>query len=71
MSSVYVVTGASRGIGLEFVRQIASRKDQSIVFACARDPSSSQDLQSIIIGSNRRVFAIKLDITDQASIKVR
>lgn len=69
MSSVYVVTGASRGIGLEFVRKIANRDDQPIVFACARNPSSSQGLQNII-NSNSRVTAIKLDITDEHSIKV-
>ncbi|KAI8339794.1 4-dihydrotrisporin dehydrogenase [Choanephora cucurbitarum] len=64
MPLVYVITGASRGIGLELVRQIAERGN--IVFACARNPEASEDLQKIV--DNKRVFSIKLDTLNKDSI---
>lgn len=66
MSKVYIVTGASRGLGLEFVKQIRERGDT--VFACARNPIASEGLQSLV--DNKQVFAIKLDTTNEESIKV-
>jgi NAD(P)-dependent dehydrogenase (short-subunit alcohol dehydrogenase family) len=66
MVQTFVVTGASRGLGLEFVKQIAARGD--IVFACVRNPAGSKDLQSFV--DNKQVYAIKIDTTDLDSIKV-
>lgn len=66
MSKVYIVTGASRGLGLEFVKQIAA--EGNIVFACARNPSGSKGLEALI--DNKQVFGIKLDTTNSESIKV-
>lgn len=57
------VTGASRGIGLEFVRQIASRGDR--VIAAVRNPTKAAELRSL--GDTVRV--IQLDVTDQHSIE--
>lgn len=67
MVQTYIVTGASRGIGLEFVEQLAARGD--IVFACARNPDSSKGLQALI--DNEKVFGIQLDATCDQSIKVK
>lgn len=64
--STFVVTGASRGLGLEYAKQISARGD--IVFACARDPEQAQDLKQIV--DNQKVFAIQLDVTCEKSIKV-
>ncbi|KAI8051899.1 4-dihydrotrisporin dehydrogenase [Gilbertella persicaria] len=65
MSSVYVITGASRGIGLEFVRQIAAKGNT--VFACARNPDASEGLQKLV--DNKKVFSVKLDTTNEESLK--
>lgn len=62
----YIITGASRGLGLEFVKQISAAGH--IVFACARNPDSSKGLTALV--DNKKVFAIKLDTTDKASIQV-
>jgi NAD(P)-dependent dehydrogenase (short-subunit alcohol dehydrogenase family) len=43
--STVLVTGANRGIGLEFVRQYAS--DGAKVIACARDPKDADDLKQL------------------------
>ena len=66
MTLVYVITGASRGIGLEFVRQIAAK--DNTVFACARNPDASEGLQKLV--DNKRVFSVKLDTLDKDSLKV-
>ncbi|RDX43158.1 NAD(P)-binding protein [Lentinus brumalis] len=42
----YAVIGASRGIGLEFVRQLAARPD-TVVFAVVRNASKSTYLQAV------------------------
>lgn len=62
----YVVTGASRGIGAEFVKQLAAKGNT--VFALARNPAGSDKLQSLV--DNKHVYAIKVDVTDEESIKV-
>jgi NAD(P)-dependent dehydrogenase (short-subunit alcohol dehydrogenase family) len=67
MSLTYVVTGASRGLGLEFVKQISAQGH--IVFALARNPDNSERLQSLV--DNKKVFAVKLDATSEQSIKVK
>ncbi|CAO3690307.1 unnamed protein product [Rhizopus stolonifer] len=61
----FVVTGASRGLGLEYVKQLSARGDT--VFACARNPDQSQALTQIV--DNQKVFAVKLDVTCEKSIK--
>ncbi|KAL9538250.1 hypothetical protein MBANPS3_011075 [Mucor bainieri] len=65
MSQTYVVTGASRGLGLEFVTQLAAKGNT--VFACARNPDSATYLQKLV--DNKHVFAIKLDTANHESIK--
>ncbi|KAI8370638.1 4-dihydrotrisporin dehydrogenase [Radiomyces spectabilis] len=65
MALTYLVTGASRGLGLEFVRQLAEKKHT--VIACARAPDNSQELKKLV--DNKHVYAVTLDTVDEASIK--
>ncbi|KAI8637645.1 4-dihydrotrisporin dehydrogenase [Parasitella parasitica] len=65
MAKTYIVTGASRGIGLEFVKQIAAAGNA--VFACARNPDGSKVLSELV--DNKKVFAVKLDALSDESIK--
>ncbi|GAA5816971.1 hypothetical protein MFLAVUS_010506 [Mucor flavus] len=65
MTSTYVITGASRGLGLEFVKQLSSKGNT--VFALARNPEASEGLQKLV--DNKKVFAFKLDALDESSIK--
>lgn len=65
---VYVVTGASRGIGLEFVRQIVS--ENGLVFACARNVSSSKELADLASKNKDNVILITLDTTNLDTIHV-
>lgn len=59
-----LVTGASRGIGLEFVRQFLARGDR--VFAACRDPENAHQLQAL---ASERLHLITLDVADERSIE--
>jgi len=60
MSKSYAITGAARGLGLEWVKQLATRKD-SIVIALVRSKTKSQALQALGISN---VHIVESDITD-------
>lgn len=61
MSKVWFITGASRGLGLEFVKKALENGDK--VVASARNPESLSNL------TNENLFPVKLDVTDENSIK--
>lgn len=62
-----LVTGANRGLGLEFVRQYlkASRPPAEIIATC-RDPSKATDLQSLA-STSPNVHVLKVEVKDYAS----
>ena len=66
MALTYVVTGASRGLGLEFVKQISAQGHT--VFALVRNPEGADRLQAL--KDDKKVFVIKADATSEDSIKV-
>lgn len=70
--AVFVVTGASRGIGLQFVKSLLLDTKGTIV-ACCRDPNSSEGLSSLIAGlpetDKARINLVQMDLEDQSSIE--
>ena len=58
-----LVTGANRGIGLEFVRQYAAQNAR--VYACCRTPEKAQELDTIVESSEGNVTLHKLDVTSE------
>ena len=56
-----LITGGNRGIGLEFVRQLADRGWN--VIATARKPAEATELQEIASG-NKKIIIEQLDVTD-------
>lgn len=62
-----LVTGANRGIGLEFVRQCAEAGDR--VVATCRDPEAAAELQALAAGSVGRVRILALDVASDASVR--
>lgn len=65
--STVLVTGANRGLGLEFARQYAA--DGWKVYAACRAPGEAQDLQQLAAGSGGRIEALAIDVTDTASVR--
>lgn len=63
-----LMTGASRGIGLEFVRQL-SQKDHKIVAAC-RHPEEARELQELAKASGGRVRVIAADVEDEHALEI-
>ncbi|XP_072163841.1 C-signal-like [Diadema setosum] len=66
MASVFI-SGANRGIGLEFVRQLAGRNPRPAhIFAACRSPEKAKDLQTLAAG-NENVHIIGLDVQNEAT----
>jgi len=57
-----LITGANRGIGLEFVKQYAV--DGADVIACCREPAKAADLKAV----KGKVRVMALDVGDAASV---
>ena len=63
-----LITGANRGLGLEFIRQFAP--DSKRIIACCRNPARANELNQIAAHSGGVVQTRVLDVTDAARIKV-
>ncbi|PYI09393.1 hydroxyacyl dehydrogenase [Aspergillus sclerotiicarbonarius CBS 121057] len=65
--STVLVTGSSRGLGLELVKQLSSRTTKAdLVIAAARKCSPALD--EVIANAGGRVLFVPLDISDLANI---
>ena len=62
-----LVTGANRGLGLEFARQYTA--DGWQVLAACRAPADAKDLQKLAAGSGGRIRVLAMDVTDTASVR--
>lgn len=63
--TVYLVSGANRGIGLGFVVFLAARPD-TIVFAGARNPDAASDLKALASKYSNKVHIVELVAADKA-----
>jgi NAD(P)-dependent dehydrogenase (short-subunit alcohol dehydrogenase family) len=62
-----VLTGANRGLGLEFARQYADCEGVRL-YACCRSPGAASELNEVAAGSGGAVTIHALDVTDQSSV---
>ncbi|RPD58560.1 NAD-P-binding protein [Lentinus tigrinus ALCF2SS1-7] len=63
----YAIIGASRGLGLEYVRQLA-RRQNTTVFAIVRNATRSTHL-SVAISGLKNVHVFEGDVTDHPSLE--
>ena len=61
-----LITGANRGLGLEFARQYLA--DGWQVYAACRDPTSVSKLRPVAEGSDDKLRILAMDVTNPASI---
>ncbi len=61
-----LITGTSRGIGLELVRQYAADKWQ--VYATCRTPENAAELLRLAQSSDGRIVVLPLDVTNQTQL---
>ena len=62
-----LITGANRGLGLEFARQYLAGGWQ--VYAACRDPNSAVELCRLADSSDHELQILALDVTELASVK--
>jgi NAD(P)-dependent dehydrogenase (short-subunit alcohol dehydrogenase family) len=62
-----LITGASRGIGLEFAHQYAA--DGGQVFAACRNPKAVKELASLARDSGGKLTVLGMDVTDGESVR--
>lgn len=69
MSSV-LITGSSRGLGLELVKQLLLLPSTTIdtIYATSRTASPLEPLSRLITASKNRIRHVQLDVTDPTSI---
>ena len=67
-NALVVVTGANRGIGLEFCKQILAKSDGNSVVASCREPSAATDLTALQkeMGASRLAI-VALDVAALAA----
>ncbi|BAT87726.1 hypothetical protein LR48_Vigan09g174800 [Vigna angularis] len=69
LGGVSMVQGASRGIGLEFVKQLLENDDKERVIATCRNPSASTGLIHLKDKFADRLRILPLDLTVESSIE--
>ena len=67
-STCWLVTGANRGIGLEYVQQLLSDKSNRVA---AGFRSHSGDLEALQQEAQDRLLLVKVDVSDEDTSKVR
>jgi NAD(P)-dependent dehydrogenase (short-subunit alcohol dehydrogenase family) len=63
---VALITGASRGIGLQFVRSLLAQDNWHVVATC-RNPDSASELQALQESNGDRLTICQLDVNDAES----
>ncbi|KAI0726515.1 sniffer [Fomitopsis betulina] len=66
--STWLLTGTSRGIGLELVRQLVSNPNNIIVATC-REPARASKLHTLKEGAKGQLHVVALDVSSETSIR--
>jgi NAD(P)-dependent dehydrogenase (short-subunit alcohol dehydrogenase family) len=67
--TIILVTGASRGLGLEFCRQYLHEESSTVLLATCRQPARATALQALAASHPGRCEVLPLDVTDEASLE--
>jgi NAD(P)-dependent dehydrogenase (short-subunit alcohol dehydrogenase family) len=64
---VALITGANRGLGLEFTRQYLAGRWQ--VFATCRDPAAASELKRLSQKAGGKLAIVAMDVVDAMSVR--
>ncbi|GAA5891979.1 hypothetical protein JCM6882_007427 [Rhodosporidiobolus microsporus] len=69
MTFTYLITGASRSLGLGYARELLAARPDARIVAAARDPTKADGLVQLLKEHGKeKVYLLKLDVEDQASV---
>lgn len=66
---ISMVQGCSRGIGLEFVKQLLQKSEKGHVIATCRKPNEASGLLSLKNMFAQRLSILPMDVTDESTIE--
>ncbi|RDX40861.1 C-factor [Lentinus brumalis] len=66
--TTWLITGASRGIGLELTRQLLTNPSNIVVATC-RNPPSAKDLSALKDSARGTLHIAQIDVSDEDSIR--
>ncbi|KAI9068430.1 NAD(P)-binding protein, partial [Trametes sanguinea] len=64
----WLITGTSRGIGLELTRQLLADPANTVVATC-RNPDKASDLHALKDGAKGKLHVVRIDVADEDSIR--
>ncbi|GAA5891970.1 hypothetical protein JCM6882_007424 [Rhodosporidiobolus microsporus] len=65
----YLITGASRSLGLAYVKRLLDQRPEAKIVAAARAPEKADALKQVADENEGRVFLLKLDLQDAEGCK--
>src|SRR5690242_13236973 len=65
--STVLITGANRGLGLEFATEYAAEGWE--VFAACRKPDEAEELNRLIKETGSKTSIVAMDVTDKESVR--
>ncbi|GAA6062596.1 hypothetical protein JCM10212_004191, partial [Sporobolomyces blumeae] len=68
-TTTYLITGASRGLGLGYARELLRSSPSVRVVGACRDPDSAHLLKELKDEFNDRLMLLKCDVGDEESTK--
>lgn len=68
-TTVWLITGANRGLGLELTTQLIAASPTNEVVATCRDPAGASDLQRLQATASGRVHVVPLDVSSEQSMR--
>ncbi|GAA5990058.1 hypothetical protein JCM5350_003427 [Sporobolomyces pararoseus] len=68
-TTTYLLTGASRGLGLNYTKELLKSSPSVRVVAAVRDPSNASQLEPVKKEFGDRLFVVKCDVTSSESTK--
>ncbi len=66
MKRTFLVTGANRGLGLEFVRQLLTKGET--VFAAVRNVAHASELKKLLRSQRQNLCMLPVDVADDKSV---